>query len=155
MVIFIYERCVIQTALTPLADKNKIQDIILADPYILSLGYNIDNVYQTDTTTADVQKDNYQIFIFNAPSRKNYANEKTMEVIIQIDVVAPESESYVADYCVEQIIALLQDKDIGNGSRLETDAQSLSVPHRVNGFYTISARFSYCVSKYNKIKTVD
>jgi hypothetical protein len=139
--------------ITPQSDKKKLRSVIVNDPYIQSLGFKSDFTYNRNTTDEALKAGQKQIFIYNAPSRKNYANDKSLEMVICVDISVPEEENSKADLCAEQIIALLQDYDMGQGSFLETDTQSPCALACQSGFYCVGIRFSYFVSKYNQVRT--
>lgn len=141
-------------AITPQQDNAKIRSVILNDAYILSLGFNNLDTYNTNTTDEKLVSGKKQIFIYNSPSRDNYSNSETLEVLVQIDISVPVEKGSIANLCAEQIIALLHNYDIGNGSVLKVVSPSPSAMACQSSFYCVGVRFSYFVSKFNKVKTV-
>jgi len=141
-------------AITPQKDNAVIRKVITTDPYILSLGFSSNDTYNTNTTDEKLEANKKQMFIYNSPSRENYSNSETLEVIVQIDISVPIDNSAKANLCAEQIIALLHNYDIGNGSVLKVVSPSPSAMACQSGFFCVGVRFSYFVSKYNKVKTV-
>ena len=152
--LFLYPKGVDKLAIQPKADKDKIRNRIITDPYILSLGFSSDKTYKTDTTDEKLIKDLQQIFIYNTLSRENYSNSATLETVVQVDISVPLKYDYKADLCAEQIMALMKDYDLDNGSLVDIVAPSPSVVACQSGFYCVGVRLAYCTSKYNKIKTV-
>jgi hypothetical protein len=138
----------------PSVDKGIVRHRIVTDPYILSLGFSSRYTYNTNTTDDKLEADKKQIFIYSAPSRKNYSNTLTLEMLLHIDISVPEEQGLKADLCAEQVIALLDNYDIGNGSRLSVVAPSPCAVSCQNGFYCVGVRFSYYVTKINEIKTI-
>lgn len=141
-------------AIQPSAEKNAIRHCIVTDPYILSLGFSADKTYKTNTTDEKLEKDLFQIFIYNSLSKENYSNSATLEAVIQIDISVPLKYDYKADLCAEQVIALLQNYDIGNGSVLSIVAPSPCAVACQSSFYCVGVRVSHYVTKFNEIKTV-
>lgn len=141
-------------AIQPSKDKGKIRQRIISDAYILSLGFNNNDTYNTNTTDEKLTTGKMQIFIYHAPSRDNYKNSATVETLVQIDVSVPVSNASKADLCAEQIIALMQDYDLGNGSLVSIVSPSPVAVVCQSGFYCVGVRLSYYTSKYNEVKTV-
>lgn len=141
-------------AIQPSEDKGKIRQRIITDAYILSLGFSNGDTYNTNTTDEKLEKDKMQIFIYNAPSRDNYNNSKTLEMLIEVDISVPVNISSKADLCARQVIALMQDYDLGNGSLVSVIAPSPVAVACQSGFYCVGVRLSYYTSKYNEIKTI-
>jgi len=147
------ERCD-KLAIQPSKDKGIIRERILSDTYILSLGFSNNDTYNTNTTDEKLESGKKQIFIYNAPSRDNYSNSATVETLVQIDISAPVDHASKADLCAEQIIALMQDYDLGNGSLVSIVSPSPVAIACQSGFYCVGIRLSYYTSKYNEIKTI-
>lgn len=140
--------------ITPATDKAEIREIILNDEYIQSLGFTPDYTYSTNATDERLESDNKQIFIYNAPSKTNSLNTKTLEQIIQVDISVPVNKPHIADFAIEQIIALLDDyewKDKRHGA-MRVIAPSPTPLACQSGYYTVAARFAYYTTIVNDKK---
>ena len=140
--------------ITPQEDKATIRDIILADEYILSLGFDGMHTYSHKSTADKLESDNFQIFIYNVNSRENENNNLTIMPVIQIDVSVPENSSYKADLAIQQIIALLNEYEWETHSRMELIAPSPCEQTCQSGFYTVAARFTYCTTTITPKHTI-
>ena len=142
---------VIYLAITPLADKKEITRIISEDEFLKSLGFSDEFIYNTNTTDELIQEGNKQIFIYEAPSR-GVRNSVSVQCVIQIDVSAPLSQASIVSKAIEQINALLYDRQLGRHSKMELDTYgNLTCPH---GFYCKGIRFVYFATKYNEMKKI-
>jgi hypothetical protein len=140
-------------AVTPFSDRKAVIDIIAADPYILSLGFTRDKIYNTAYTTDKLEDDTKQIFVYNQPSSDGETSIY-ISPTIQIDISVPISSGSKASKAAEQIIALLQDRNIGGHTPLELCAPSpVNLPCQ-SGYECIGIRFRYNATVYNTIKTV-
>ena len=136
-------------AVLPEQDKRAIRNAIITDSYILSLGFTPDYTYSTNTTDDKLEGTNKQIFIYDAQSRNAY-NEKTIECVYEIDISVPVNLPSIADKCAQQIISILQDLDIGNGTALDVQAPSPAALACANGYYCVGIYVSHQVTKYNE-----
>lgn len=133
-------------------DKINIFKILSTDPYIESLGFIARDIMRTKNTTEKIDANKHQIFIYNVPAERSM-NRFISNLVYQIDVSTPLGKYNNADLCVEQIIALLDGKDIGGMHRLRLtgEPQALSCPP---SNYCIGIRFVCSETKFNRIKTI-
>lgn len=139
--------------ISPNEDKKAIRQILLGDPYILSLGFSGAHTYLTNTTDEKLENDKFQLFIYNAPSRTNKLNSATLEQVIQIDISVPLNNASKADLCASQIIAILDGYEWENHSEMNVVAPSPAPLACQSGFYCVGVRFSYYTSTKNVKKT--
>lgn len=138
---------------TPFSDRLAVIRIISADPYIKSLGFKDDKIYNTAYTNEKLQQNIKQIFVFNANS-ENGDTSIYISPIIEVDVSVPDGQASKASLAAEQIIALLSDKEINGHTAFE-----LIAPSPVNlpcpfGFECIGIRFRYNATIFNTVRTV-
>ena len=107
---------------TPFSDRLAVIRIISADPYIKSLGFKDDKIYNTAYTNEKLQQNIKQIFVFNANS-ENGDTSIYISPIIEVDVSVPDGQASKASLAAEQIIALLSDKEINGHTAFELIAQ--------------------------------
>lgn len=140
--------------ITPAKDKAEIREVILNDEYILSLGFTDEYTYNTNATDEKLEYNNKQIFIYNAPSRTNNLNTKTLEQLIQIDVSVPVNNASIGDLAIEQIIALFDEYEWKDGrhGEMRVIAPSPTPLACQSGFYTVAARFAYYTTIVNDKK---
>lgn len=139
--------------ITPFSDRTAIIDIISSDPYIKSLGFLPINILNTAYSDEKLEKDTFQIFVFNAASQDGQTSIY-ISPIIEIDVSVPQSCSSEAQRAAEQIIALLQDKKVNGHTEFEIIAPSpVNLPCQF-GYECIGIRFRYNATVFNKVKTV-
>lgn len=133
-------------------DKINIFKIISSDKYITELGFYSRDIMRTKNTTEKIDANKHQIFIYNVSPEKTVGNVMS-KLVYQIDVSTPLGKYNNADLCIEQIIALLNNKHIGSMHRLRLlDApQALSCPP---SNYCVGVRFVCSETKFNKIKTI-
>jgi ribosomal protein L33 len=140
--------------ISPNEDKKAIRKAILADPYILSLGFSGAQTFNTNTTDEKLETDKFQLFIYNAPSRTNKLNSATLEQLIQIDISVPLNYASKADLCAEQIIAIFEEYEWENHSAMNVVAPSPAPIACQSGFYCVGVRFSYYTTTKNVKKTI-
>lgn len=138
---------------TPFSDRLAVIDIISADPYIKSLGFSRDKVYNTAYTNEKLEKDTRQIFVYNANSEEGLS-PIYISPVIEIDVSVPVGQASKAALAAEQVIALLSEREINGHTAFE-----LIAPSPVNlpcpfGFECIGLRFRYNATVFNTVKTV-
>lgn len=144
-------------AITPEKDKTIIKAILDTDPYLIDyLEFSPQEIYKVPATDEllgtndDKNKLKQQIFIFNADPEKTI-NTLIHGIVYEIDVSVPYRKSGTADNAMEQILALLDRREICHLHRLK-----LLDPPRVlpssTALYQVSVRFVCYVSKFNKIK---
>lgn len=144
----------ITTAILPFSDRLEVINILRKDGYLKSLGFTAEKIYNTAYTTEMIEKNSYQIFVYNASSTAGNTGIY-ISPVIQIDISVPQSKSSTAGKAAEQIIALLQGYEIGNHTAMELVAPSpLNLPCPF-GFECIGLRFSYNATVFNEVKMVD
>lgn len=140
-------------AVTPFSDRLAVIDIIAADPYISSLGFKRESVFNTSYTDEKIESDSFQIFVFNASSNDGQT-PIYISPVIEIDISVPQAYSSKAQLAAEQIIALLQDRRLGGHTAMELIAPSpVNLPCQF-GFECIGLRFRYNATLFNKPKSI-
>lgn len=138
---------------TPFSDRLAVIDIIVADPYIKSLGFSRDKIYNTAYTNEKLEKDTRQIFVYNANS-ENGLTPIYISPVIEIDISVPVGQASKAALAAEQIIALLSEREINGHTAFELIAPSpVNLPCQF-GFECIGIRFRYNATVFNTVKTV-
>ena len=140
-------------AVTPFSDRLTVIDIIAADPYISSLGFKRESIFNTSYTDERLEKDSFQIFVFNASSNDGQT-PIYISPVIEVDISVPQAYSSRAQLAAEQIIALLQDRQLGGHTAMELIAPSpVNLPCQF-GFECIGLRFRYNATLYGNIKQI-
>lgn len=145
-------------AITIRNDKILIKAILDNDCYLTEgLGFEPQNIYMVKATddllgTSDSKNQlKQQIFIFNAESESTI-NTAIHGIVYEIDVSVPVNLSATADEAIEQVIALLDEREICILHELELLDPPTVLPSETS-LYQVGVRFVCYVSKYNKIKT--
>ena len=140
-------------AVTPFSDRLTVIDIIAADPYISSIGFKRESIFNTSYTDERLEKDSFQIFVFNASSNDGQT-PIYISPVIEVDISVPQAYSSRAQLAAEQIIALLQDRQLGGHTAMELIAPSpVNLPCQF-GFECIGLRFRYNATLYGNIKQI-
>lgn len=145
-------------AITVMTDKRLIKAILDTDPWLVEgLEFKPLEIYTVQATDELLGLNNNQnqlkkqIFIFNADPERTI-NDLMQGVVYEVDVSVPWRLSGDADKAIEQIMALLDEREIRKLHTLE-----LLDPPRVlpsaTPLYQVGVRFVCYVSKFNKIKT--
>lgn len=144
-------------AVTPWSDKIAIQAILTVDPYIKDyLNFSPDEIYTvkaTDELLGIGEKEFYpkrQIFIYNVTSEPTY-NPIMHGIVYQVDVSTSWREQGTADLAMEQIMALLDGKEISNTHKLEILDMPVVLASETS-LYQIGVRFVCYISKFTKKK---
>lgn len=138
---------------TPFSDRLAVIDIISADPYIKSLGFSRDKIYNTAYTNEKLEKDTRQIFVYNANSEEGLS-PIYISPVIEIDISVPVGQASKAGLAAEQVIALLSERGINGHTAFELIAPSpVNLPCQF-GFECIGLRFRYNATIFNAVKTV-
>lgn len=139
--------------ITPAQDKTAIKAILDTDPYIQGAGFTPDNIkktkYGTDTLNSNAP-DN-QIFIYNG-TPENPNNRIQKGVVYKIAVAGKRRDQTVVDNVAEQVLALLNDADLGRSHILEL----LDPPIELESdpaIYIVEAAFICYETIFNKVKT--
>lgn len=145
-------------AVTPWSDKIAIQAILTTDPYLSQyLGFEPDEIYTvkaTDELLGLSDKDEQlkqQIFIYNAASESTI-NPIIYGIVYEVDVSVPTSKQGTADLAMQQILALLNDREISNTHKLEILDMPVVLASETS-LYQIGCRFACYVSKYTAPKS--
>lgn len=139
--------------ITPFSDRLAVKDIIAGDPYIQSLGFCRDKIYNTAYTNEKLEKDTRQIFVFNANSEDGNT-PIYISPVIEVDVSVPVGQASKAALAAEQIIALISGREINGHTAFEVIAPSpVNLPCQF-GFECIGIRFRYNATVFNTVKTV-
>lgn len=145
-------------AITIRNDKILIKAILDNDCYLTEvLGFEPQNIYMVKATddllgTSDSKNQlKQQIFIFNAEPESTI-NTAIHGIVYEIDVSVPVNLSATADEAIEQVIALLDEREICILHELELLDSPTVLPSETS-LYQVGVRFVCYVSKYNKIKT--
>ncbi len=138
---------------TPFSDRLAVINIISANPYIKSLGFSRDKIYNTAYTNEKLEKDTRQIFVYNANSEEGLS-PIYISPVIEVDISVPVGQASKAGLAAEQVIALLSEREINGHTAFE-----LIAPSPVNlpcpfGFECIGLRFRYNATVFNTVKTV-
>lgn len=134
-------------------DKMEIFKIISEDPYIKSLGFTADKIYRFRNSWDLVTDETKQIFIFNMQP-ENTRSAIFKKLVYQIDITVPFAEYNKADLASEQIMALLDGRQITDTFhtlRLYSPPMVLTAP---SNFYSIGIRFGCAETVFNKIKKI-
>lgn len=139
-------------------DKRAIKAILDTDPYLIDyLGFSPNDIYTVQATDdllglADARnKIRPQIFIFNAQPEAT-VNPLIFGIVYEIDVSVSNSDSGTADLAMDQILALLDRREISNSSILQLLDPPIILSSETS-LYQIGCRFVTYVSKINKIQT--
>lgn len=139
-------------------DKKAIKAILDTDQYLIEyLGFDPKEIYTVRATdellglTNDRNKIKQQIFIFNAQPEPT-VNPFIYGIVYEIDVSVSNSYSGTADLAMDQILALLDRREISNTSQLELLDPPVILSSETS-LYQIGCRFVSYVSKINKIQT--
>lgn len=139
-------------------DKRTIKAILDTDPYLIDyLGFVPNDIYTVRATDellgfADQRnKIRPQIFIFNTEPEIT-RNPLVKGLVYEVDVSVSNMESGTADLAIEQILALLDMRELSNNHMLEI-LDFPTVLSSETSLYQIGARFVTYVSKINKIQT--
>lgn len=138
---------------TPFSDRLAVIDIIAADPYIKSLDFSRDKIYNTAYTNEKLEKDTRQIFVYNTNSEEGLS-PIYISPVIEVDISVPVGQASKAALAAEQVIALISEREINGHTAFE-----LIAPSPVNlpcpfGFECIGLRFRYNATVFNTVKTV-
>lgn len=136
---------------TPYSDRLGVIDIIAADPYINSLGFERENIFNTQYSDDALDGDKLQMFVFAAPSLDG-ENDLYISPVIEVDISAPQSRASRAHKAAEQVIALLHGKEVGGHTALQL-CGSGNLPCQF-GYECIGLRFRYNATIVNKVRTV-
>lgn len=140
-------------AVTPFSDRLAVIEIIAADPYISSLGFKRESIFNTSYTDERLERDSFQIFVFNASSNDGQT-PLYISPVIEVDISVPQAFSSKAQLAAEQIIALLQNRQLGGHTAMELIAPSpVNLPCQF-GFECIGLRFRYNATLYGNIKQI-
>lgn len=144
-------------SVTPWSDKIAIQSILTVDPYIKDyLEFSPDEIYTvkaTDELLGLNEKDfapKRQIFIYNAGSEQTI-NPVIMGTVIEVDVSTSWREQGTADLAIEQIMALLDRREISRTHKLELLDMPVVLASETS-LYQVGVRFVYYASKVSHKK---
>lgn len=144
-------------AITPEKDKTLIKAILDTDPYLIDyLEFQPQEIYKVQVTDEilgtndDKNKLKQQIFIFNAEPEPTI-NDLIHGIVYEIDVSVPYRRSGTADNAIEQIMALLDKREICHLHRLKLLDPPRTLPSS-SALYQVGVRFVCYVSRLNKIK---
>lgn len=135
-------------------DKQAIREILAADNFIKRCGFTFDEMYcvrATDDLLGVYDKKNKlksQIFIYNADPFSTI-NPIIKGVVYEIAVSVPYRKNGTADLVMEQIIALLDGKEILNAHDLEM-LDAPVVLSSETSLYQVGCRFSCYVSRFTR-----
>lgn len=139
--------------ITPSADKTAIKAILDTDPYIQRAGFFAENIKTSKYGSSDLNNSNtnFQIFIYlGTPEKANTPNQKG--IVFNITVMGKRTRQATVDSVMEQIIALLNDADLGRGHFLiflDAPVELESDP----AIYVVETAFICYETIYNKVKT--
>ena len=140
-------------SVTVFSDRYEVIDIIAKDPYIASLGFAEENIMNTSYSDEKLEDDSFQIFVYNTSSQNGYI-PIYISPTIEIDISVPQSSASAAHRAAEQIIALLQGKEINGHTALELVAPSpVNLPCQF-GYECIGIQFRYNATLFNEVRTV-
>ena len=147
-------------AVTPWSDKYAIQAILRTDPYLTEeLGFDPKEMYlvrATDDILLGTGKDKnrlrQQIFIYNTTPEPTI-NPLIHGIVYEVDVSVPSDNNGTADLAIEQILALLQDREISNTHKLEI-LDMPTILSSENSLYQVGVRFVIYETRCNQIRTV-
>lgn len=139
-------------AVTPMQDKTAIQAILSTDPYLTEyLGFSPKEIYRVKATdellgTNDAKnKLKQQIYIYNTQAEET-VNPLIYGIVYEVDVSVPYAKNGTADLAIEQIIALLDGREILNVHELEV-IDMPTVLSSETSLYQIGVRFVCYISK--------
>lgn len=142
-------------AITIAKDKIAIQAILSTDPYLTEeLEFSPDEIYRVKATDVILSgRNKQQIFIYNVTPEPT-VNPIIYGIVYQIDVSVPYAMDGSADEAMEQIIALLQNKEISNTHKLEIIDPPMVLASETS-LYQVGVRFVCYETTYNKIKKIE
>lgn len=139
-------------SVTPWSDKIAIQSILTVDPYIKDyLKFSPNSIYTvkaTDELLGLNEKDfapKNQIFIYNATSEQTI-NPIIHGIVYEVDVSTPWHKQGTADLAIEQIMALLDGREISKTHQLELLDLPVVLASETS-LYQVGVRFVCYVSK--------
>lgn len=135
-------------------DKIAIQAILSTDEYITEyLEFNPKEIYRVQATDELLgqDKNKQQIFIYNTYPEPTI-NPVIWGIVYEIDVSVPWTKNGTADLAIDQIIALLHNKDISESSKLEM-IDPPTILSSETSLYQVGVRFVTYKTLYNKVKT--
>lgn len=138
-------------------DKQAIRAILAADNYIKKCGFVIDEMYcvrATDDLLGVYDKKNKlksQIFVYNADPFSTI-NPVIKGIVYEIAVSVPYRKNGTADLVMEQIIALLDGKEILPAHDLEMQDAPVVLASETS-LYQIGCRFVCYASRFTKKRT--
>lgn len=144
-------------SILPWSDKIAIQSILTVDPYIKDeLQFSPNEIYTVKATDEllgvnENKKDfkpKQQIFIYNASSEPTY-NPLVYGVVYEVDVSTSWQLQGTADLAMEQIIALLDGREISKTHKLEILDMPVVLASETS-LYQVGVRFVTYVSKITK-----
>ena len=142
---------------TPWSDKIAIQSILTVDPYIKDyLGFSPKSIYTVKATDELLglndkgSEPKNQIFIYNAGSEQTI-NPVIMGTVIEVDVSTPWHKQGTADLAIEQIMALLDRREISRTHKLELLDMPVVLASETS-LYQVGVRFVYYASKVSHKK---
>lgn len=139
-------------AVTIASDKIAIQSILSNDPYLVDyLEFLPSDIYRVKETDELLKNGGeQQIFIFNADPERTI-NPLVHRIVYEIDVSVPYAKSGTADLAIEQILALLDGKEISNVHRLEILDMPTVLPSETS-LYQVGVRFACYETIFTKKK---
>lgn len=139
-------------------DKRAIKAILDTDPYLIDyLGFDPKEIYTVQATDellglSDARnRIRPQIFIYNAEPETT-VNPFIYGIVYEIDVSVSNSDSGTADLAIDQILALLDRREIATTHELELLDPPVILSSETS-LYQVGCRFVCYVSKINKIQT--
>lgn len=138
-------------AITISKDKIAIQSILQVDPFLIDdLRFDPMEIYRVKSTDDILSPNKQQIFIYNAAPEPT-VNPIIYGIVYEIDVSVPVARDGTADEAIEQIIALLHNRELSHTHRLEI-LDPPTVLASETSLYQIGVRFVCYETTYNKIK---
>jgi hypothetical protein len=106
--------------ITPYMDKDTIRAILCTDEYIQRAGFDAENIKMTKygTDVLNTPSNELRIFIYNG-TPENPNNQIQKGVVYNITVVGKRDIATKIDNVCEQIIAILDDVDLGRAHLLQ------------------------------------
>lgn len=134
-------------------DKIAIQAILSTDEYITEyLEFDPKEIYRVQATDdlLGQDKNKLQIFIYNTYPEPTL-NPIVWGIVYTVEVSGPWQKNGTVDLAIDQIVALLHNKEISNASKLEL-IDPPTILSSETSLYQVGVRFVTYKSIYNNVK---
>lgn len=139
-------------AVTPFTDIKAIKAILDTDPYLGKLGFMPDNIFEANISDEEITEDTLGIYIYSS-FPDGAVKGFTSRQVYTIDVIGNKKKKGSVMHAIEQIVALLLNKEIGNNHvlQLRYPPMQMSSPAETMVYETA---FVVETTVFNPIKTI-